>query len=656
MAAADETGQSLDPSLIPPWRAPLIGALVIPGGAFCGVYGYSVIQAIHWNQQSLKLGPVFLLTLLIGLNAVLRVLRRRWGLRKSELALIYGMWMVATAIGGIGMVQFHVTGLPAPFYEEFRDYTKFRPLVPPLLGPRDPEVARLFYQGNTTLYSERILRAWLPVVLFWSGFLLLIAWTMLCINALIRRPWMDGERLTFPLVQLPLEMVRGDGAAPGGTSFWKNPLMWAGFLLAGSVESVNSLNYLYPALPFLPVKATRFETVLTGPPWNGMGMLAVAFYPFAIGIAFLLTLDVSFSCWFFYLMTKAELAMATAAGWREPGGLVSLGRAPYISEQGAGAFIGLALFALWTARKPLAAAWRSALRGEPRRPGELMSYRLACFGGLAGLLAATGLFAWLGLPFWVALAFFVLYFLFQLTITRIVVEAGAGWHFAPTFNPHEILFSVHGTGGFGPRGLTLLAYLSWIDLDYRDSPMPHQLEAMKLAQGTGAPMRRLFWSLLLAAVLGALAAYWANLHIYYQNGAATAKVRPWLTTVGQAPFRQLRSWIANPRPPDTTSLEVALGGFGVVTLLGLARQRLLWWPFHPIGYALGNTQSMDYMWMPFFIAWACKTAILHFGGMRLYRQTVPFFLGLLLGDYVVPALWFFFGWIMGIQMYMVFPH
>src|SRR5439155_17609760 len=137
-------------------------------------------------------------------------------------------------------------------------------------------------------------------------------------------------------------------------------------------------------------------------------------------------------------------------------------------------------------------SWRQALRGAPRPPPELMSYRLAWFGALGGAAAAAGVFAWLGLPFWIGLALFALYFLFQVTITRIVVEAGAGWHFAPVYNAHQFLFSAHGIQGFGPRGLTLLAYLSWIDLDYRDSPMPHQLEAMKLAQETGMSLRRLF--------------------------------------------------------------------------------------------------------------------------------------------------------------------
>ncbi|MBM3459043.1 MAG: hypothetical protein FJX77_11000, partial [Armatimonadetes bacterium] len=103
------------PAASPVWRAPLVGALLIPVSAFCAVYGYTIIQAVHWSQQSLKLGPVFLLTVVLVLNALLRLVRRRWALTGGELGLVYSMLLVAVAIGGIGMVQFHVTGLPAVY-------------------------------------------------------------------------------------------------------------------------------------------------------------------------------------------------------------------------------------------------------------------------------------------------------------------------------------------------------------------------------------------------------------------------------------------------------------------------------------------------------------------------------------------------------------
>src|SRR3712207_2540962 len=91
------------PPPAPGWRAALVGALLIPVGAFCGVYGYTIIQAVHWSQQSLKLGPIFLLSLLLAVNAVVRAVRRlrSHSLTSGELALVYAMLVVATAMGGI---------------------------------------------------------------------------------------------------------------------------------------------------------------------------------------------------------------------------------------------------------------------------------------------------------------------------------------------------------------------------------------------------------------------------------------------------------------------------------------------------------------------------------------------------------------------------
>jgi hypothetical protein len=299
---------------------------------------------------------------------------------------------------------------------------------------------------------------------------------------------------------------------------------------------------------------------------------------------------------------------------------------------------------------------QAALRGARRAPEEWLSYRSAWLGVIGGFAGLVLFLSALGMSAWLAALLLTLYLLFLITLTRIVAEAGAGWHFGPNFNPHAIIFDTFGHRAFGPRDLTMLAYTYWIDQDYRDNPMPHQLEAMKMGQSANTATRRLLIALLVAAVLGALAAFWANLHIYYEYGAATAKSRPWITSVGQAPFRALRSWMDNPRLPNTTYVGGMGLGLFMVAALGVARQRLAGWPFHPLGYAVANTNSMDYMWMPFFVAWLIKAIILRYGGMRLYRAAIPFFLGLILGDYVVPTLWALYGTASGQQMYMAFPH
>jgi hypothetical protein len=88
-------------------------------------------------------------------------------------------------------------------------------------------------------------------------------------------------------------------------------------------------------------------------------------------------------------------------------------------------------------------------------------------------------------------------------------------------------------------------------------------------------------------------------------------------------------------PPDFSKA----GGyaFGVVFAIFLAamRTRLPWWPFHPAGYLASGSFGLPRMWIPLFIAWVCKTSLLRYGGLGAYRKAVPFFLGLIAGEFTM---------------------
>ena len=76
-----------------------------------------------------------------------------------------------------------------------------------------------------------------------------------------------------------------------------------------------------------------------------------------------------------------------------------------------------------------------------------------------------------------------------------------------------------------------------------------------------------------------------------------------------------------------------------MTLLIAARQRFIWWPFHPLGFVASMGWVMNYMWSTVFLAWLFKVLILKYGGARMYRKAQPLFLGMILGQLVVGGLW-----------------
>lgn len=76
-----------------------------------------------------------------------------------------------------------------------------------------------------------------------------------------------------------------------------------------------------------------------------------------------------------------------------------------------------------------------------------------------------------------------------------------------------------------------------------------------------------------------------------------------------------------------------------MSLLMIAQHRLLWWPLHPIGFLVSGGWAMNNVWFSVFLAWLIKATVLRYGGPKLYRQTWPFFLGVILGQFVSGGIW-----------------
>ncbi len=391
----------------------------------------------------------------------------------------------------------------------------------------------------------------------------------------------------------------------------------------------------------------------------------MTFYPFVIGMSFLLSLEVSFSCWFFYLFSRLENVAAVALGVREPGAGAALSRIPYSNEQCFGAFLGLALFSLWLAYPHLKAAWQCAFfstkngRSSEDDSAEPLTYRAAYLGLLlsAALLIAFG--AALGLSWWVSALFFGLFLLLTLAFTRIRAEAGLPWAEGPSTLVHQSLINFGGTQSFSAQELTSFSFLRWVDSSYRGIAEPAQLEAMKM-ESSAVPLplnpRHLTAALMTAALVGILASWASFLGIYYHYGAASAHLNGWRTGQGHYGFDELQNALNSSTAHDWSRLSWAAGGMVVVITLALLRGRFVWWPLHPIGYTTSGMDAMNYIWFPIFLSWLVKSLVLRYGGIKMYRQALPFFFGLFVGDYAVSGVLALLSVVTGHATYRTFPN
>jgi len=616
-------------------RAFVIGALLIPPDAWWVIRCEDVAQGPYSTTISLFANAVFILALLVVLNAALRRVAPRQALSQAELLIAYVMVSIGASLAGLDLISVVMQVMAHPYRfatPENRWMALFGRYLPDWLIVSDPAALKSYYEGHSSIWSQGVLTVWLKPSLYWTGFIAVLLLVMMCINTLVRSQWIDRERLTFPIIQLPLAATEPEGR------LWRNKLMWIGFAIAGGIDLVNGLALYYPSIPTIGVKHFDIGYLVTAKPWSAMGWTPVSFYPFVIGLGFLLPADLSFSCWFFYIFWKLQMVAAGGMAWDAP-------RFPYIIQQCFGGYLAVLATLLWTARGYLKQVWHCILgrRSELDDSTEAMTYRTAAIGAVTGTALLIAFMWRMGLSPVVGVAAFVLYFAISTAIARMRAELGPPVHDLHLSGPDLVITQTVGTQNLSARDLTVLDLFFAFNRAYRGHPMPIGIESMKMAQECRASQRRFLAAIMLAGALGSIAAIWVYLGIAYRHGASTFNQG---LGFGFETYRRLEAWLTSPTPPDAAANAATGIGFAFALFLGLMRLRFTGWPFHPIGYAISGNWSMNLVWLPLAIAWLAKVGILKFGGMRMYRTAIPFFLGLILGQMVVGSAWSLYGLVM----------
>jgi len=618
---------------------------LIPVNALWIVHTEIVRYAGHPTTTSLFFNVVFDLAVLISVNALLLRHRPRWAFSQGELIVIFTLLSLGSCMVGHDMYQVLIADLTHPFWfetPENRWKALFFDYLPRWLMVDDKAALKSYFLGGTSFYHLHYLKVWIRPILIWTGFFMVLIYIMMCINVILRKQWSDRERLTFPIVQLPFQMT------DPRSGLFRNRTMWIGFGIAAFIDILNTLHANIPSIPSLPVRDLNLQTYLVDRPWNAIGWTPLQLCPFVIGLGFLLPTDLSFSCWFFYWWWKAQQILTAAYGWNE-------GRPdfPYINDQSCGAYLGVCVFALWLARNYLKEVFKKAIgmRSELDDRNEPISYRAALLGLILGFAAVVAFGIYAGMPFEVAIAFMVIYFMLSIAVTRMRAELGSPAHDLHYAGPDQMISRIGGTQNLPGSALAFFS-LGWgFNRAYRSHPMPHQLEGFKLAEWSGFSTRRFFWAMILASLWGSFCAFWALLHVYYQLGAATGKIVGPSVWFGWEPYNRISSWVSLPTRPDLWATSFTAIGFLFTMFLTAMRITFIWWPFQPVGFAISSSWAMHLMWLPLFIAWLSKFLILRHLGLQGYRRALPFFLGLVLGEFLVGSVLNIVGLIFGLQIY-----
>jgi len=600
--------------------------------------------------------PIASLLAMVAATGVLAPLMRalRRPLQPRELALISSMALVSAGIPSFGLTGLLLPYLVGPVYF-FERESHFLEYLPRWGMVWDEPAYSGFYESLQA--GEPIpWHSWATPLFCWCLLVVAVYMVFFGLVALFRKPWMEGERLVFPLAELPAALVSPETVvAAGGPPFLRNRLMWAFAIVPLVIHTVNGIGFYYPSWPrfninLIPIDALFF----TEHPWNKLGVFWLR-VPFCIiGIAYLLPLAVSRSLWVFYFLFLVQTLIGAQAGYLMPPVQAYPVKA-FIGQQMWGGIIAGGVCLLWTARGHLRDALRRARHGRGTgSDDEMLSPRAALLCVVTGFVGVCAFGTAAGAGLWSTALVFGLYFLTHLVAVRLVCEGGMLYVQHP-FRPFNFLLTLLGSAGLPKSRIPMLALLDhlWM-LDNRSPLMPTLMLSQRIAESSGLRRRSLTPALALAVLVSAGVAFYTFLRIVYENGGLV--VEQWfsvyyarnlygtwtedLMTIGQAKdMRALGTMVA--------------GAATFLTTLKLYHA----YPktaLHPIGYLMGASWPMVNFWFPIMLAWAIKSVIMRIGGAQLYRRLVPGFLGLVLSEFLCAAFWAIVGAVTRTEGYKVF--
>lgn len=616
-------------------RAVLLGVILIIANCYWIAYVEMVWHTAHLTIIALPLNVMFSLLLITWINLAIKQVAPRASLSQQELLIVYSMLAVGSAFAGHDCIPRLMGLMPYAFrYATPENDWKalFYRFLPRWLVVDDPRSVRDFYEGGTNFFTEGYVRHWLVPILSWSAVVFLLLLIFLCLTAILRRQWVARERLAYPIVQVPYEITSMS------TDLFRNKFLWIGFGIAAGIDLLNGLQFFFPSLPFIPVKKYNLGTYFTQKPWNAIGSMPLRFHPYLIGLAFLIPLDLSFSVVFFYLLRKVQRVMGSMTGVSSVPGF------PFFGEQGTGALLALVVVILWAGRRHLASVFTNIFRSQktPEDANEPISYRSAVILLTLCVLLFMGFCLKAGMSVWVFLIFLGFYLAIVVGVTRMRAELGPPIHAIGYVSPQYFMISLLGTRRLRAGNLTMLSLLNWLSgstyAAFRTHPMPHQMEAFKLAERARINNKTMFFLLVLACAVGIVGSLVLYPYIIYKEGVAAGSEQ--ILAGGSEAYNFLASWLTIPQTTDVIGMSVMAVTFIANIIMMFMRTRFVWFPLHPAGYVIGVAPgTTDNYWFSLLLTTIIKWLILRHGGIKAYRRAIPFFTGLILGEALMGCFW-----------------
>ncbi len=611
-------------------RAVVLGLLTIT------VMFYYLTQVVHRIGSGTFVHSQFPMAVIIPfvcwlfLNVVLKRIWPTIALRQGELLTILAMMWVVGTIPQNGWINFWAPILTAPTYfasAENQWADTFFDFIPwSVFPPTDTFLIHGFWfglpEGAAVPWD-----GWVGVVFQWLGVSMAMLAFGFCVIVLFQKQWEEQEKLTFPLAQMPLDLIRGFDGPRRMPELFRSRLFWIGALVAFGPILYNITTYFVPGMT--PLKFLTVYRYLN-PEIPYIGHLKIRYMPIVMAVTYLCPLDILGSLVFFRIMEMFKGGVMNRVGFSVGGPGQQITGEQIIFLENYGALMFIAVWAIWVARKHLRQLWHQARTGEGD-PHEVRRYRLA-WAGL--ILSAIYVLSWamsLGINLLLAAGVFVLMVLTLLATAKLI--AATGFAYLLPYRPHlkgdSFVEEIIGTIKIPSRDLTAMkiftskAFFGTFLIPAWPA-IPHIFRMFSLRRQPGWVTAAVF----VAFPVGFLVAAATLIELVYTEGGAMLYVSHFRINLV---YEQIVHILHNRTLFDWGKLGVFLFGWTEAGILTFLRARFHWFPLHPVGLAFEGTFGPDLYWLTLAIVWAVKFTLLSYGGVKAYVAGKPFFYGIGIG-------------------------
>ena len=623
--------------------APITAKAVLLGLFLVITLDFVAIQiryVFHGSLMTYSHVPMAMLMTFVLMMATLSMLAKLTGFEvtSQEWHVILAMGLVGATLPCFGHTGYLLGYISAPHYFATPENAWDRWLLPHipnwLIPSNEGNAVAWFFeglpQGGAIPWG-----AWALPMLWWFTLVVAAFVTLASTASILRRQWVDNERLVFPAMQPLIDMSEepgdGKGWLPG---FTRNRLFWIGFAIAFGMIAWNCINYFLPGFPRFPIYRGRWYWIdRQFPPIRGfLGIFTVFFSYFA-------SLDVLLSIWFFDLLFIVE------GGWLNQLGYRSI--SPYYyrgaySMQTRGAFVVMVISVFWVARRHLKDVAMKALGRDPTidDSAEFISYRTAFFGSIGGMLYMYVWIVAVGFdPLQGALFIPAVIFCYVGT-AKILADTGIPYTSNPV-GPWGLVAMWVGSKGQSPGTMVAYRFSSIVTSHFKALFLPALSHAGKVSEGARTNRRQLMTAMSLAFVVSFVTCVLLTIYLGYRDGAYN--FNSWeITRAAERAFPSTVNAIKGPKNPFFVKHPEEVGflgaGMAMMALLIYLRHQFTWWPLHPVGLAMSGSYLARRTSFTVFVAWLVKLVMLKVGGPAFYGRSRPLFVGLLVGYVVGVAL------------------